>query len=1010
MIIATSTGLVEIWDTHWNHGHALKKKFEVKDEILAAIPRGSEKSTSEPDVKIMDFAFASQPPLDEPGSLDAADSWRLFLLVSSPEWLDTKTIFVVQLLLSGGESRVLSTHPVDLHSISDLRTDSKPKILLAKSESTAFILVGQSLVILSLSNFEDSPTSQLLADSHTLPLPFQDIIHLRSGEEYEILGHGPEDRDREDSTSCVLMIRNFGVIRINVLSPHAINEDVEESQITAKHKLEQAIFFGTMAKNPLNLAGDSGFDFPSSEVEQASLEICEDLLRSESRFVTSTAISIDQNLRLRAKALSDLASLLQRKGNPLSRAARWQLLWGAEKLAAQRAMWQLEETLSEKNNGLLSQVIDSMNDKFKTRPDPSRGEADPVRQWFLRDSHQMEHVIPWIKNAIKSHWSKSSKQARKLSEQLLEASELFLAITETAYRYRDEHTSLYGLTEDFLEDGVLADGYEGLPEFWTSRAVGYTETSHLLDWELDICLKWGQQEVPSADAPDGQVLKKIAENSARHLGVLGQMHLERTRWLTAQGDPKLMDECASIEQAHVKERKWQLFKLAGIFHHLQDALSLAERFRDMEALVELIIELQDRVKNQRPQDTSANVSVIARSEADVGQQISQYFDKFGEPWANAYFSRQISLGNPGALLSMRKYQPAITRFLRKSAAYSKLSWINDVNGEDDFETAAACLKNLALGNENQLWCHRVEISLAKLGNLAACERFPATDHSFNQEEIKRLDDYSEIDEVQDALHAYVKPLLEGAIDQKAEADLALDHFGSHLVEDRPSLRELLGEALSMLVNKTVVGADGLMDLLTLMGPVSPSEESDNELAGGAFFQALRVLGHSRYSHQDPSYVSALRKLIWRRCMIKDDWEARGKIAENSIGTSDGTVDDTALYQALWSCSAGRSCSTLLCADQSNMFHQIIPKLSPSINPCLHRRHSWPTRNLTSLYHASGPSTKCEWRLTSSERMIFCATTSTLGNSTSGFRIWFLPSHPRNTRVRSTHHRVVPRHD
>ncbi|KAJ5172270.1 hypothetical protein N7492_004863 [Penicillium capsulatum] len=903
VIIATSTGLVEIWDTHWNHGNALKRKFEVKDDILAAIPRGSDNLTTEPDFKIMDFAFAGQCPLDESGSLDSTESWRLFLLVRSPQWPDSKTMFIVQLLLSGNESRILSTHPVDLHTVPDLREDSKPRILLTKSESTAFVLIEQSFVLLSLSGVpEETPTSQLLADTCKTPTTFQDIIHLRSGKEYEILGHGPEDWPQEDNGSCVVMIRNFGVIRINVAPRHTI-DDTEDNQITAKHKLEQAIFFGTMARNPLNLAGGNGFDFPASEIEQASLEICEELLRSESRFVTSTAISIDQNLRLRAKALSDLAALLLRKGNPLSRAARWELLWGAEKLAAQRAMWRSEETLKEKSSGLLGQVIDSMNDKFKTRPESSRDETDPVRHWFLRDSHQMEHVIPWIKNAIKSHWSKSPKQARKLSEQLLEASELFLSITETAYRYRDEHASLYGLADDFVEDGVLADGYKGLPEFWTSRAVGYSETSHLLDWELDICLKWGQQDVSSADAPDGQVLKKIAENSARHLGVLGQMHRERARWLTAQGDPKLMDECVSIEQAHVKERKWQLFKLAGISHHLQDALSLAERFRDMEALVELVIELQDRVKNQRTQDTSADVPAFAQSEADVGQQISQYFDRFGEPWADAYFSRQVSLGNPGALLSMRKYQSAVTRFLRKTPAYSKLSWINDINGEDDFETAATCLKNLALENEKQLWCHRVEISLAKLGKLAACERSCSTGQASDQEEIKRIDDHSEIDEIQNTLHAYIKPLLEGAIDHRAEAELALDHFGKHIAEDRPSLHELLGESLSMLVHKTVIGAGGLIDLLTLMGPVLPSEEGDSELCGREFFQALRVLGHSRYSQQDPSYVLALRKLIWRRCMIKDDWEARGKAAESSSGNSDSVADDTALYQTLWSCSA-----------------------------------------------------------------------------------------------------------
>lgn len=907
VMIATSTGLLEIWDTHWNHGNTLKRKFEVRDDILGAMPPASGELAGESDVKVMDFAFAGQEPLDEPGSPDSNESWRVFMVVSSPQHLGSSTLLVIQLHLTGSKSSVVSTHPVDVHGISGMRSEPKPRILLSRSESTAFILIGQSLVVLSLSDFlRDTPGSQLLLDSSKLSFPFQDIIHLRSGENYEILGYGPEDSlTDEDSASCVMMIRNFGIIRVNTV-PYPRNREIEEIQITAKHKLEQAIFFGTMAQNPLNLAGGGGLDFPASEIEQAALEICQELLRSESRFVTSTAISIDQNLRLRAKALSDLATLLLRKGNPLSRGARWELLWGAEKLAAQRAMWRLEETLKERSDGFLGHVINSMNDKFKTRGNPSQGETDPVHQWFLKDTYQMEHILPWIKNAIKSHWSKSSKQARKLSEQLLEASELFLAVTETAYRYRDEHASMYGLADDFLEDGVLADGYEDLPEFWTSRAVGYTETSLLLDWQLDVCLKWEQQETAGADAPDGQVLNTIAENSARHLGVLGLMHSERTRWLAAQRDPKLTDECVSLEQTHVKERKWQLFKLAGISYHLEDALALAERFRDMEALVELVIELSDRVKRGRARDSPQDPSIVGQSEADVDQRISLYFDKFGESWADAYFSRQVSLGNPGALLSMRKYQHAITQFLRKSPAYSKLSWINDVTGEDDYETAALCLENLALGSEKQLWCHRVEVSLAKLGKLAACERGSSANRFATQEEIKRLDDFSEIDEIQETLLVYVKPLLEGAIDQKAEADLALEHFGGHIAEDRPSLHEILGEALAMLVNKSVIGADSLIDLLTLMGPLPPSDEGDGELDGQEFYQALRVLGHSRYVQEDPSYVLALRKLIWRRCMIKDNWEARGKLAERSKAKSDGSTDDTALYHTLRFCLAGKS--------------------------------------------------------------------------------------------------------
>ncbi|KAJ5813888.1 uncharacterized protein N7503_000638 [Penicillium pulvis] len=915
VIIATSAGLVEIWDTHWNHGNALKKKYDVKDDIISALPVLSQdagKLVGEPDLKVMDFAYSNQQSSDELSPQDSDESWRLFLVVSSAQWLEAKKVFVVELHLTGNESQVLSTLAVDLNSMPALRDEFKPRILVSKSEAVAFILIGQSLVVLSLTSvIQETPSAQLLLDSDALPLPFQDTIHLQSGTDHEILGYGADDvSEGHGRASCVMMVRNFGIVRVNMAPQYPTGNRVDEGQLSAKHKLEQAIFFGTMAKNPLDLVGDGGLGFSTDEIEQASLEICGDLLRSESRFIPNTSISTDENLRLRAKALDDLASLLGQKGNPLSRPARWELLWGAEKLAAQRAMCALENTFrSGEESPFISHVIDSMNDKFKTRPaNAQQGETtDPTRHWFLRDSFQMEHIIPWIKNAIKPRRGNSSKQARKLSEQILQASEVLLAIMETAYNFRDLHASSYGLGDDFLEDGVLADGYEDLPEPWTSRAVGYTETGHLLDWELDSCRAWIQQKTASADAPDGQTLKKIAENSARHLRILGQMHRERTRWLTAQQDPKLADESLSIEQAHVKERKWQLFKLAGI-GHLQDALGLAERFRDMSALVELIIELQDQVKSQPSQDVSTDTPASAQSEADVAHRISQYFEKFGDSWADAYFSRQISMGHPGALLSMRKYQPSITRFLRTTPAYSKLSWINDVNGEDDYETAAVCLENLAIDSEKQLWCHRVQVSLAKLGRLASLEDMPSGNHgSALQEDIKRLDDYSEVDEVQELLQVHVQPALEGAIDQKAEAELALDYFGGHLKDDRPSLHEILGEIFSALVSRRIVGADGLIDMLTLVSSSDQlSEEGDSELRGREFYHALRVLDHSRHAQRDPSYVSALRKLIWRRCMIKDDWKARGKAAEESNGDFSSAASSTALYHTLYSCLAGKS--------------------------------------------------------------------------------------------------------
>ncbi|KAJ5931296.1 hypothetical protein N7516_005785 [Penicillium verrucosum] len=904
VLIATSTGLVEVWDTHWNHGNTLKKRYDIKNEVLAALPEYHAQTTNDTELKVVDFAFSVLQSSDDAVQLSDG-SWRLFLVVRSPQWLETRALFVVQVHLSGNESRVMSTHPVDLRHIpaSQLET-SKPKIFVPKPEETAFILIGQSLVILSLASVEESPSSQLLLDSNKLPLPFQDTIHLRSGTDHEILGSMAEDQSNDFScAACVLMLRNFGVIRVAVLPRPGTEQDVEEPQVTAKHKLEQAVFFGTMAKNPLNLSSESDLNFPPSEMEEASLEICRELLQSETRFIPTTAISLEQNLRLRAKALDDLASLLSHQGNPLSRPARWELLWAAEKIAAQRAMWKIQEAYKIKNGDeetFLGHVIGSMHDKFKTPINPQHGDTDPIRQWFLRDSYRMEHIIPWIKNAIKLGRGNTSNPARTLSEKILAASELFLAVTETAFRYRDEHAALYGLTGDFLEDGVLSDGYEDLPEFWTSRGVGYSEAGHLLDLELDSCRSW-KTPASAAETPDTQVLNQVAKNSYRHLRVIGQMHLERTRWLSAQGDPKLMDESVSIEQAHVVDRKWQLFKLAGI-DHLADAVELAESFRDMGALVELIIELQDQKATQNPRTEPQNDVSTNQTEIDADQLIAKYFDKFGALWADAYFSRQIVMGYPGTLFTMRKYQSAVTRFLRSSPAYSRLSWINDVIGEDDYDTAATSLENLAITGEKDLWSHRVEISLAKLGKLATQERIDSpVVTSKLQEDVKRLENYVEVDGVQDILYLHIEHVLEGAIDRKAALELAIGQYGGHIFEDRPSLHEILSDALSTLIDRQVVGSDGLIDILTLMGPTQLADDSEIEFARSEFHLALQVLDYGRYGQRDPSYLMALQRLIWRRCLIKDDWVVRGKAAEGPNGNEYSSVADTTLYRSLTAC-------------------------------------------------------------------------------------------------------------
>ncbi|KAH1335338.1 hypothetical protein KXV68_002720 [Aspergillus fumigatus] len=904
IIVGTTTGVFEIWDTHWSNGSIMKKQFDIRQDLCRSLGRKHTEVASDTDLKILDFALLSCGDNAQDLQHSGAESWRLCLVVAPSRETGRRCISVVQLLLSE-EVHVLAASSIDL-SFSTLSNAPQPNIKLhvATVSQTAFIVIDQSVLLLSLGSYGDSPTSQLLLDSGRLPSPFNDHITFRSGADYKLLGSGCEDETGEGSSSaCLVMVRNFGVIRIAVRPRQSAGNEIEDAQITAKTKIEQAVFYGARPGNPLDLTDKGGFDFSPQEIEEAALEICGELLRSTSHYIPATSVTLEQNLKLRAKALDDLASLLLQHKKPLHRQTWYELLWGAEKLAAQRALWKFEDKARRamgQGNTFLAHVIGSMNEKFRTKSEDYE-DKDNVRDWFLFDTFRMEHIIPWIFKALKLQKGISTKQGRRVLEEIVQASELSLAVLETAFRFRDEHARQYGLEDEHIEDGVLSSGYDGLSEFWTSRDIVFLETGHLLDLELDTCRAWTQQATTSLDLREQKLVRQIAENSARQLRVLSLMHYERVRWLSSQDNPKSVDEGIELEQTYTKQRRWQLFKLAGI-GQLEDAISLAEKFRDMSALVELIIELQD----QTLADSEHAENVTNYESEQLGRRISTYFEKFGEPWADAFFTRQISMGQSEILFTMRRFQPFINRFLHKNPTYARLCWINDAIGEDNYEAAARSLETLALERESDLWCHRVELSLSKLATLAAWEESSAAAKPIFGNEIKRLEDLAELDAVQEVVYAYMMPALQGAIDQKAETELAIDQFG-RFVNDTPSLHEVLSALLTKVISRQILRVDQLVDLLTLIDGGQVSEETQNEFIGKEFYLALRVIRLNSSTQEGPLYCIPLQKLVWRRCMIRDDWQLE-KNADNTDHEPGDHMHCVSLLRTLTLCLRDKHCA------------------------------------------------------------------------------------------------------
>lgn len=913
VVLVSSSGLMEVWDTHWNGVNVLRLQQDIRDDVRHALHTERDDYGSDCDVKILDLITvpkdaksASQSQSEE----EPHQETLLFLLVLLLYGGEPRRMAVIKSSLVDNELEIMSTHELEPINAKSASSAPTPRLYVPKPLDTAFIVSSRAVTVLSLSEVAASPSAQLLMD--VAPTPFQDRLQFRGDGKYEVIGCGIEDQSPEIKTSgCLVMVRGFGLIRIAALPREKRDDESELIRVTAKQKLEQAVFYGTMANNPLEFDSESDPAFSVEELEEAALEICDELLRSSSKFVPSATISLDQHLRLRSKAISDLGTELLRRRAPISRQARWEMLWAAEKLAAQRAMWKIEEGFRRRPDSsetFLSRVLESMADRFKTKFTPGGAAGnDHVRHWFIHDSFQMEHVIPWIFNTLRDSRT-TQRSSPQFADYILQAGELSLAVLETAFRFREEHASNFGLEEEVFEDGV-ASSYKDLPEFWTSRSIVYSETDHLLDLELDSCRSWQQQISSKGEKPNESIAstwQRIAENSCRRLRVFGQMHNERVRWLSAQTEQKYLDESASLEETHRKQRKWQLFRAAAL-GQLRQAISLAEQFRDMEALVELMVEVQDQLAGVSAPPNEriwAKQDPVVANKTEFQQMIGKYFETFGEAWAEAFFGRQIITGQPGMMLSMSEYQPYVTRFLRKDWSRARLSWINDIIGESDYESASATLKKLALEHESKVWDKRVELSLAKLTQLAIWEKTDGAQSAESRDEIRKLDDLLETTGLQELIYDHISPALQGAIDRKAELQLAMEHFAQHIVGGRPALKELLEDALARVVNQEALTVEQAIDVLTLMDPVSVPEGAESPLLSREFHLALRFLRLSRYADTEPAYYEALAKLIWRRCMIRDDWTSMGggQTQPKLDADVEAQVRQTALVRTLTECA------------------------------------------------------------------------------------------------------------
>jgi nuclear pore complex protein Nup133 len=933
IIVATEDGSLEFWSANLSVGNSMTQEVSIKEEVLDGLKHNlPDEAQSNFHFKVLDFNIGVSSSQAQELVKHGDDPGTPIVLLAALSYQRITTYYIIELFMSTNSAKIQVVHQVKCYNAPIAESGKwRPRLCLPKPYQTAFILFETAVVLYSMAKVEESPSSQLLMERHALPDPFQDCIKFQEDAIYRVLGFGIEDSDGLNKhAACVFAIQGFGNVRITSVAPQGPVEDPEESVITLKNKIEQAIFFGTIRQNPLDLTDTSGQQVSQEEVEEAALEISNEILGSTSKYLPQMTPSLDQQMRLRAKALEDLTLHIQKHYSLLSRAVKWKLLWNAEKLAAAQAMWKVQEEIQKRQPKdrdfcLMEYVLTAIHEENKTKPEPGKGEKDRVRHWLIHDPARIEHFLAWLGNAFNELKKEEITEPTLIADYHREANDLWVALYDAALKFREDNAHVYGLGDEVLQDGVLTTGYADLPEFWTSNEEPLQWGQVMVRDTCKFLEKWWiVSESDNGYALLRKALVHLAQRLPEQVELISRLLTEDAIRMNETRDESASQIKQMIESKKTTNLRY-LLRAISPYNNMPNAIKIAEKLGDTSLLVRLNLDYIKQVIDEaeaKPNCTNADVQMTGERVFDIQNHTEVYFDMFGDKWANSHFQRMVYDGDLGAMLAEvqedEKKLPYLTKSLRGIRKYGKISWINDVVGQRDYLVAAKTLDRVAESQETILWNKKTEVCLAKLANLAALEEDGKTVNAPERQSIAKFDNAISIMDIQEALYAHVLPLTRNAIDATAAHEIALDTFGKRVVGSKPSQKKLLKDGLGALLQKHVMRPEMLIDVLTLMDPFDTEtrKDEDPEILGHEFSLALTVA--EAMSASDPDALSrkeALQRLIWRRAMIRDDWAVLNETAAKSDEQVESAMTQSALFNALFQC-----------AEEAQSSHKQAPKV------------------------------------------------------------------------------------
>ena len=933
VVAATSKGKLHSWRLRRGGHHESLLEIDIRDELISVIQQADANvSRSSPDsLEILDFSFAPRAlekkyedmnRLSDASSSGDDSTQHLVLLVSTASSSKRQSRYsLVEVVLSTKAHRIGMVRPLTSYT-TPVRSGAleRPRIYLPRPGLVAFVIFERAAAIVSIASLPDSPESQLQEDSHVLPASFEDIIDFRDEETLQIVGSGVEEpgpngqeegrgpRQRTKNPNAVLLVQGVGVIRVAITEVDRFASD-RPPEITAKSKLEQAVFFGVKDDNPLVFQGRRALPFSSKDISDAAIQLSHEIVASKTPFMVNLPASLENNMKTRIMYLDRLISHLNALGVEMEERTRWILLYNAEKMTVATYIWQenerfLAERPKNDKKNLIAETVVYIHEQQKTEANPEVGEVDPVRHWFINDVWRLDIFVAWGYQIIKYAYTERLTDEAGINRLLYEAITVNnLALTK-GHEYRQLHYQVYGLKSEKIPAGDM------MPSPWTGSHYITNNLKRLIEFSYQWLENFYVASDEATKSPvDTGALEVIRQTLPSLTAEFFVALKENVQWASTSSD-QMTVEVAKACQETLLDKDVKILKLKD-YGLWDEAVELAEKFRSFRAMAQLLV---DQIQSLRENAATRAIPSLQAKEHELEakakeEELGRYFDTYGFEFASAAYDAILGTRGIEAVLDFGYDSHGYaTRFLRSRPELAKISWINDVQREDDIDHAAETLLALGLTREQQVWNKKIELSLGKLALMAEEAELSASGSQVrggglsdgeakNGANLDKVNRELDVIRIQDDFYEQILPSLRDALDPAAELDLAMKEHAVLIPKRQKAVLQIFEDSMSRLLRHEALDPSSLIDLLTL----AYLDPSHHDIIGYQFHLALKVAALSLKGEE----LANARRLIWRRCYVRDDWKRVNETNMKDDLDQLETLGQTAAYHTLFSIVADR---------------------------------------------------------------------------------------------------------